>query len=101
MRHSAREAAARCVSCSGYFCRECVSEHGGTIYCAPCLAAKTVATGKASKGRNWFAPLKRLALFGVSVFVLWSCFYLAAARLRRIPPELHDGTLFQNLAQGK
>jgi hypothetical protein len=35
--HPLREAAARCPSCGGTFCRECVTDEEGKLACPPCL----------------------------------------------------------------
>src|SRR5689334_12307118 len=35
--HPLREAAARCPSCGGTFCRECVTDEDGKLACPPCL----------------------------------------------------------------
>lgn len=35
--HPEREAGARCPGCERHFCRECVTEQEGVVYCWPCL----------------------------------------------------------------
>ena len=37
LNHPAREAVARCMACTGYYCRECVVENEGRLTCATCL----------------------------------------------------------------
>lgn len=71
--HPLREAAARCLGCSQTFCRECVTETSGAMYCQRCLQAQAVAAG--GGGTRW-----RLAghgaLAGAGLTLLFGFFYL-------------------------
>ncbi|HEY3758110.1 MAG TPA: hypothetical protein VGL42_18290 [Opitutaceae bacterium] len=81
MRHSDREAAALCRGCGMPFCRECVTEHGGRLLCAGCLAAETAA---ARRSRTLRTPawLRFSAGIVAGVFVLWVLFCLAGEVVR-------------------
>ncbi len=95
-RHPTREAAARCPSCQEFFCRECVVEHEGRLLCAACLA-RTVSA-RARHRQRWVVA--RRAGIGVAGFILlWLCFQSVGALLLRIPPKVHDGTVWQPLIE--
>jgi hypothetical protein len=91
VRHDAREAAARCPECQGYFCRECVIDHRGRFLCANCLAKTSAKT--AAKRKRWEAAL-RLAIAVCGVFVAWLAFYSLGATLLKIPAAVHEGTIW-------
>ncbi len=96
VRHSAREAAARCPACAEFFCRECVVEHEGKLLCGPCLAKRASKTGtRHERGRR----VRRVARAGAGVLALWFVFYGIGALLLKIPPELHDGTVWKKMAE--
>jgi|SRR5579885_1177585 len=91
-RHPGREAVARCPGCGAAFCRECVSEHAGRVLCAECLAREAAADRTA--GRRRLERARSLAATGLGALVVWLAFYALAALLLKIPPELHEGTLW-------
>lgn len=68
--HGAREAVCRCPECGHSFCRECVTEHGARLLCAPCLAAQTRITAAPRRHR---AASFWLALAGL--LLAWLLFY--------------------------
>ena len=93
---------ARCPSCGGFFCRECILEHEGRVLCSDCLA-KEVARGlKPVSARRrglpkWFGSAAgSLAGF----LALWIFLYLGGMLLLRIPPEMHEGSVWQNVIKG-
>lgn len=92
VRHPEREAVARCPVCGGVFCRECISEHGGRVLCADCLA-RIARAGDAREGRKW-KRTRQLATTGLGALVVWLAFYALAGLLLKIPPELHEGTVW-------
>ena len=95
VRHSAREAAARCPECGGFFCRECVVEHAGRLLCAPCLAR--ISHGADVRRIRWARCREALtAVAGVAV--LWLVFYVAGALLLKIPSQVHDGSAWRRLS---
>ena len=95
-RHSGREAAARCPGCGEFFCRECVVEHGGKLLCSICVA-RTVVTSE--RRRERLAALRRTAATMGGALVLWLVFYWVGALLLKIPPDFHDGTIWQKLVE--
>jgi hypothetical protein len=72
-RHAERDAAARCPACGGFFCRECVVDHGGRLLCASCLA-REVTPESAAVRRRW-ARLRGLASIAAAVTLLWTVFF--------------------------
>jgi len=90
--HPVREAVGRCRACERYYCRECVTEHEGRLFCALCLA-KEVGP-RVAKGRS----LARItgAVGAVSGFLLaWLFFYLVGRILLLVPSSFHEGTLWK------
>jgi len=85
--HRDREAVVRCPGCTGYFCRECVTEHEGKFLCSSCLQTKS------GPGRSR-ARTRGLIDGGIGVItgitVAWFLFYLVGRLLILIPPNLHD-----------
>ena len=90
--HAQREAAARCLECGQFFCRECVSEHDDRVICASCLAkvARTPLTR-----RQGFIGTLRFAQCLLGVVTLWFFFYLIGEGLLAIPASFHEGTLWR------
>lgn len=95
-RHFAREAAARCPACGEFFCRECVVEHEGKLLCAACLAKRT-AVGE--RRRQRLAGVRRVLRVTAGAAMLWLLFYWLGALLLKIPPDLHDGTVWKKLGE--
>jgi hypothetical protein len=82
--HEGREAAVRCPSCKGYFCRECVTEYSGRMVCARCVSKIAAATERADSG--WIA----WSLFAVAGFLLtWLLLYYIGMGLAHIPSTFH------------
>ena len=91
-RHEEREAVARCVGCGGGFCRECITEHEGRFYCAPCFARQTAAGKKPARARvAWRGGVVTAG----SLLCLTLAFYLLGRLLAAMPPQLHDGTVWK------
>ncbi len=93
VRHSTREAAARCPGCGEFFCRECVVEHDGKLLCAPCLAK--VSRGTQSRRRR-FLQFGRVAQTIAGLLLLWFLIYGLGALLLKAPPDFHDGTIWRH-----
>ncbi len=98
VRHTEREAVARCPVCGGSFCRECVSEHDGRLLCAPCLTREVAQARQPVRRRDW-APLRRAAGTTASVLVLWALFYFWGLLLVRIPPAFHEGRVWRSFEE--
>lgn len=95
--HTEREAAARCLECSFFFCRECATEHDDRVICAACLK-KLVGDSK-TPVRGFSIALRAGQLF-VALFILWSAFYFTGRMLVSIPNVFHD-SLFSSFDQGE
>lgn len=99
VRHSAREAAARCPSCGRFFCRECVTEHEGRILCAACLSRQSEQTEDTS--RSWvraaFRATRAGLVLAVSFLFLWGFYTVIGAILHAIPDKFHDSTAIEHL----
>lgn len=93
-RHPEREAAARCPSCTGFFCRECIVEHEGRLLCAACLSKLARTTDR--RLQRW-AAVRRIAVATAGACVLWLCFDGIGSLLLKIPPAFHDGTVWKDL----
>jgi hypothetical protein len=93
VRHSAREAIARCPSCGEHFCRECVVEHNGVLLCADCLAAEA-ASRQTAKRANW-SRFGEVMLTVACVALLWVVFYGFGQFLKLIPAKVHEGTVWR------
>lgn len=91
VRHSSREAAARCPSCGAYFCRECISEFGGKALCADCLAnaAKRAPTAT----RRWTALRESVRLAG-AIVVTWTSFYVLGRLAAKLPASFHEDSVW-------
>jgi hypothetical protein len=90
-RHPDREAAARCPSCGGFFCRECVVEHEGRLLCTACLA-KQAALSKERRGA-WARVRRPLGLAAATLAAIL-IFYGMGSILLNVPPEFHEGTIW-------
>jgi hypothetical protein len=93
VRHEMREAVGRCASCAGHFCRECVSEHTGLLYCAHCLAREVAKISAAPKAR-WRAA-EQWVFTAAAVLLLWVVFYGFGQFLKVIPPKVHEGSVWR------
>jgi hypothetical protein len=90
--HSGREAAARCLGCQQYFCRECVTEHEDRVLCAVCL--QKLARPPLTRHRAFLGAARFVQCLG-GLVLLWFFFYLAGEALLSIPSSFHEGTLWQ------
>jgi hypothetical protein len=90
-RHGDREAAARCPSCGGFFCRECIVEHEGRFLCTSCLARQAAST-QARRG-GWAGVRRPLSLAAATLAAVL-VFYAMGSILLNVPPEFHEGTIW-------
>lgn len=95
--HPQREAAARCASCAGFFCRECVTEHDLRMLCACCLRETTSSDKPQKQRRSLLAPLGVLTQLALGTAALWLSFYLIGRLLIAVPASFHEGTLWNEL----
>ena len=90
--HADREAAARCLECGRFFCRECVTEHRGRMLCAACLGRTAVRPSLARRLR--LAWVARAAALFAAFFFAWLFFYGFGRCLASIPAAVHEGTVW-------
>ncbi|RRJ94300.1 rhomboid family protein [Opitutaceae bacterium TAV4] len=96
VRHSTREAAARCAGCGGFFCRECIAEHNHRLYCASCLTRITTPASHRETGYmcRLLARTRGALSLAAAALLLWAGFYYLGRTLVRIPHKFHDGTIW-------
>lgn len=93
VRHTGREAVARCVACQRDFCGECSVEHAGQLFCADCLAVEIAAAARRQGGgARW---LSNAAVSAACFVLLWTAFYGVGQALKHIPPKVHEGTIWR------
>lgn len=85
--HGEREAAARCLSCARFYCRECVTEHEGRLLCAACIA-RSAAPVAGRVGR--LRLIGRVAAALAGFLLVWALLVGLGALLLRIPPPYHS-----------
>lgn len=90
--HPQRMASARCLECSRFFCKECITEHSGRVLCTACLT-KTVSVVSGKRSR--LAVLLQGLQWVVGVWLLWVFFYCFGRLLLRIPSAFHEGALWR------
>ena len=90
--HPQREAAARCPECRGYFCRECVTEHGDRALCASCLRRQ--AGGRAERRAGPLRTASRVAQLGLGLLLAWFFFFVVGEILSSLPDSFHEGSRF-------
>lgn len=100
VRHTEREAVARCPSCGGDFCRECIVEHGGRVLCAACLAKETPAEKTATpRSRAIIRGAADTVVTAACVLTLWVAFYAFGQFLKTLPAALHEGTVWRKIVE--
>jgi hypothetical protein len=95
VRHESREAVARCVSCGGGFCRECITEHDDRLYCATCFELPAAAARRSGGGAGLAGRLKPILAASGSLLCVVLAFYLLGRVLAAIPSDFHDGTVWR------
>ena len=93
MRHVEREAAAKCASCGGFYCRECVTEHDHQLVCTSCLQ-RQVKQDDAKPQLRWLTWIRGAVGFVGAVCLVWILFLIIGLVLVKIPPDFHDGTVW-------
>src|SRR5687767_15848958 len=82
LNHPAREAVARCMVCTRYYCRECVVESDDRLVCATCLAASRKTKSQTGQRSVTF----QLPIVAAAGFILvWAVFYVIGLALLMIP----------------
>ena len=96
LHHPAREAVARCPECTGFFCRECITEHEDRVICAECLAKIAQAGVRQKKSHRLpLAGAGMLAQMAAGTLMAWFAFYLLGRMLLSLPSAFHTDTLWE------
>ena len=98
--HVEREAVAQCPSCRKFFCRECITEHDYQMICAGCLAALLEGKGDdetAQKRAGISGPVLTVVQVVSGVMLVWFVCFTIAELLRQLPPDLHSGSMFEDI----
>lgn len=90
--HALREAAAICLECDRYFCRECVTEHEGKVVCTSCLRKLAVPSLIKRLHIIWLVRAGQCLL---GIVCVWLFFYCMGRILLLIPSSFHEGTLWK------
>lgn len=69
-------------------------EHEGQLICGACLARKTARSDADAKPKRLWPAVGNALSLASAVLLLWLCFYGLGGMLLRIPPEVHDGTVW-------
>jgi hypothetical protein len=96
--HPQREAVARCPGCSGYFCRECVTEHEFRMVCAGCLERMREG-GQRGEGRRLRLPVCPVVQVVLALGLVWLCAFALGRGLVRMPSDFHDGAVFGDVVE--
>jgi len=92
--HPDREAAARCLGCGMFYCRECVTDHEGRMLCVSCLRKRpSVITGKARLLTGLAEKAAAVGAAGAAMLF----FYVLGRLLIVIPAVVHEGRLTEYL----
>ncbi len=91
--HPDRQATARCPSCRGFFCAECITEHEGKLTCATCLGVRRERSR--SRGEKRDIPVLPVFQLLVGILICWALFYFFAQTLADMPDDFHDGTIWE------
>lgn len=94
LNHPQREAVARCVECTRFFCRECIADHEGRLLCASCLHKLAHAGVKAV--RRWPARLGAIAKSLAAFTLGWLIFYTVGRALLQLPSTFHEDEFFNS-----
>lgn len=98
LRHTSREAVARCPQCRYFFCRECITEHEDRVLCADCLAKILRPSEKRSSGLGQLVSVV-FSLSGIAI--AWLFFNMIGQLLARAPASFHEGTVWEKVLPDK
>ena len=76
------------MTCSRFYCRECVIDHDGRLTCASCLQQ---AIGPQSAKSRQLAFVRTAVLAIIGLFVIWFSFYSLGRALLLLPTNLTEG----------
>ena len=95
--HANREAAAKCLECQRFYCRECVSEHAGQVLCRECIIRIAPTDNKSKKLKNF--PGLSLLKFGVGLLICWYAFSLLGDIMLSLPSAFHEGRVLDTVLE--
>ena len=86
--HSKRQASAKCLNCSHFFCPECITEHNGRLSCSNCLQKESEEKEK-SGSKLLGTVLLTMSSFAAFIFICLF-FYIFARLLYSSPEDFHQ-----------
>jgi hypothetical protein len=94
LRHTSREAVARCPQCRYFFCRECIAEHDDRVLCADCLAKMLLPSEKRGSA---VGQVVSVAFGLVGIAIAWGFFNIMGQLLARAPASFHEGSVWEKV----
>lgn len=91
--HHAREAVARCPSCTRFYCRECITEHDSRMICATCLAREQEKD--VAETRDWGAIIGRSLQVIGAMLLLYIFFFVIGQILVQQSAAFHSNMIWQ------
>jgi hypothetical protein len=88
LNHPHREAVARCMQCTRFFCRECIADYDGRLICGSCL--HKLASARVKAARTWPATMRAVAKSLAGFTLAWLCFYTVGRALVQLPSTFHE-----------
>ena len=95
--HPEREAAAVCLECGEFFCRECITEHEGRVMCSRCLSE--IESGEKRKKAR-FKKLRKGLQLAAGLIIIWAVFFHLGKAVVETPASFHEGTIWETLGDG-
>lgn len=95
--HPEREAAARCIGCESFFCRECITEHDGRMLCVEChrkLSQPALESPTKSRSRPALGPLWLILQAMLGWLLMWALIAFIGVIILKMPEEVHDGSIW-------
>ena len=92
LNHPRREAVARCVECTRYFCRECIADHEGRLLCGSCL--HKLAQAGVKRARTWPGTLRGVTKSVAGFTLGWLLFYTVGRALVQLPSTFHEDSFW-------
>jgi hypothetical protein len=65
--------------------------------CASCLAKAAKVAADGARPNRGLARVRRVLTLAAAVVMLWVLFYAVGSLLLSVPPDLHEGTVWQRI----